>query len=154
MLFQRSNNLIFRLTSLSTSQLNLLAIANEWKNLTEKLIAENSGILNWLLQGYTMWRKEGLGEESNAIKEANNEYRMDSVGTFVIECLDIDASQSWRLNNTFLYNTYIKWCNKNIEKVMSQKWLTMRMSEKGFKRMMSCGQRLWLGLAVKVQWQK
>ena len=36
---------------------------------------------------------------------------------------------------------------------MSQKWLTMRMSEKGFKRMMSCGQRLWLGLAVKVQWR-
>ena len=126
------------------------------KNLTEKLIAENSGILNWLLQGYTMWRKEGLSEEPDAIREANTEYRMDmdSVGTFVIECLNIDASHSWRLNNTILYNTYIKWCNKNNERVMSQKWLTMRMSEKGFKRMMSCGQRLWLGLAVKVQWQK
>ena len=136
MLFQRSNNLIFRLTSLSTSQLNLLAIANEWKNLTEKLIAENSRILNWFLQGYTMWRKEGLSEEPDAIREANTEYRMDmnSVETFVIECLDIDASQSWRLNNTFFYNTYIKWCNKNNERVMSQKWLTMRMSEKGFKR--------------------
>ena len=79
---------------------------------------------------------------------------MDSVGAFVIECLDIDVSQSWRLNNTFLYNTYIKWCNKNNERGMSQKWLTMRMSEKGFKRMISCGQRLWLVLAVKVQWQK
>ena len=103
-----------------------------------------------------MWWKEGVSEEPDAIREANTEYSMDmdSVGAFVIECLDIDASQSWRLNNTFLYNTYIKWCNKNIEKVMSQKWLTMRMSEKGFKRMMSCGQRLWLGLAVKVQWQK
>ena len=27
------------------------------KNLTEKLIAENSGILNWLIQGYAMWKK-------------------------------------------------------------------------------------------------
>ena len=33
------------------------------KNLTEKLIAENAGILNWLIQGYAMWKKEGLGEE-------------------------------------------------------------------------------------------
>ena len=28
------------------------------KNLTEKLIAENAGILNWLIQGYAMWEKE------------------------------------------------------------------------------------------------
>ncbi|MBC6714265.1 phage/plasmid primase, P4 family [Treponema sp. Marseille-Q3903] len=55
------------------------------KKLTEKLIAENSGILNWLIQGYAMWRKEGLGEEPKAVREANNEYRMDMdvVGTFV-----------------------------------------------------------------------
>ena len=91
MLFQRSNNLIFRLSSLSTSQLNLHAIANEWKNLTEKLVVENSGVLNLLLQGYKMWWKGGLSEESDAIREANTEYRMDmdSVGAFVIECLDI-----------------------------------------------------------------
>ena len=78
---------------------------------------------------------------------------MDSVGTFVNDCLEIDASLQWRLNNTLLYNTYIKWCSANNERVMSQKWLTMRMSEKGFKRMMSCGQRLWLGLVVKDSWQ-
>ena len=28
------------------------------KKLTEKLIAENSGILNWLIAGYAMWKKE------------------------------------------------------------------------------------------------
>ena len=125
------------------------------KNLTEKLIAENSGILNWLLQGYAMWRKEGLSDEPEAIRNANNEYRMDmdTVGTFVQECLEIDASLKWRLNNTLLYNTYIKWCTANNERVMSQKWLTMRMSEKGFKRLLTNGQRVWLGLVVKDIWQ-
>ena len=125
------------------------------KKLTEKLIAENSCILNWIMKGYTMWKKEGLSDEPEAVREANNEYRMDmdSVGTFVNDCLEIDASLQWRLNNTMLYNTYIKWCTVNNERVMSQKWLTMRMSEKGFKRMMSCGQRLWLGLVVKDSWQ-
>ena len=59
------------------------------KNLTKKLIAENSGILNWLLAGYVMWKKEGLSMEPEAVREANEEYRMDmdSVGTFVKEYL-------------------------------------------------------------------
>ena len=124
------------------------------KNLTEKLIAENSGILNWLLKGYAMWKKEGH-EEPPAVREANEEYRMDmdSVGTFVTDCLELDASLQWRLPTNMLYQTYIKWCNKNNERVMSQKWLGMRMSEKGFKRVITNGQRLWCGLAVKMQWK-
>ena len=34
-----------------------------------------------------MWKKEGLGEEPKAVREANEEYRMDmdSVGMFVTE---------------------------------------------------------------------
>ena len=124
------------------------------KNLTEKLISENSGILNWLLQGYAMWRKEGL-EEPKAIREANAEYRMDmdSVGTFVTDCLELDASLQWRLPTNMLYQTYIKWCNRNNERVMSQKWLGMRMSEKGFKRVITGGLRQWCGLAVKLEWK-
>ena len=125
------------------------------KKLTEKLIAENSGILNWLLKGYVMWQKEGLAMEPDAVRNANEEYRMDMdvVGTFVNECLEIDASLKWRLNNTLLYNTYVKWCTKNNERLQSQKWLTMRMSEKGFKRMLSNGERLWLGLVLKDGWR-
>lgn len=124
------------------------------KNLTEKLIAENSGILNWLLKGYAMWKKEGL-EEPAAVREANEEYRMDmdSVGTFVTDCLELDASLQWRLPTNLLYQTYIKWCSKSNERVMSQKWFGMRMSEKGFKRVITNGQRLWCGLAVKLEWR-
>lgn len=124
------------------------------KKLTEKLIAENSGILNWLIQGYAMWKKEGLTEEPDAIREANEEYRMDmdSVGAFVIDCLEIDASLKWRLPTSLLYQTYIKWCNKNNERIMSQKWLGGRMSEKGFKRVITNGQRLWCGLCIKGDW--
>lgn len=124
------------------------------KNLTEKLIAENSGILNWLLKGYAMWKKEGL-EEPAAVREANEEYRMDmdSVGTFVTDCLELDASLQWRLPTNLLYQTYIKWCSKNNERVMSQKWHGMRMSEKGFKRVITNGQRLWCGVAVKLEWR-
>lgn len=126
------------------------------KTLGDKLMAENSGILNWLIQGYSMWIKEGLKDEPDAIKSANEEYRMDmdSVATFIGDCLEIDATLKWRLSTKILYDTYIKWCNKNNERVMSQKWLSTRMSEKGFKRMATNGQRVWLGLVVKGEWIK
>ena len=121
------------------------------KNLTEKLIAENSGILNWLLQGYTMWRKEGLSEEPDAIREANTEYRMDmdSVGTFIVECLMINLSEDCRLPTKFLYDAYLKWCSRNNERAMSQKWLALRMQEKGFRRLATNGLRVWIGIAVR-----
>lgn len=70
----------------------------------EKLIAENSGILNWLIAGYAMWKKEGL-EEPEAVRQANEEYKMDmdAVETFVNDCLEIDASLKWRLHTKLLY---------------------------------------------------
>lgn len=122
------------------------------KKLTEKLISENAGILNQLIQGYAMWKKKGLGD-ADAVRKANEEYRMDMdvVETFVNDCLEIDGSMKWRLHTKVLYETYIKWCNKNNERVMSQKWLGLRMSEKGFKRLRTNGQRVWLGLNVKVE---
>lgn len=125
------------------------------KTLGEKLLAENSGIMNWLIQGFSMWKKEGLKDEPDAIKDANEEYRMDmdSVGTFVGDCLEIDATLKWRLHTKLLYDTYLKWCNKNNERVMSQKWLSMRMVEKGFKRLATNGQRYWLGLVIKNEWR-
>ena len=125
------------------------------KTLGDKLLKENSGILNWLIKGYADWCKEGLKNEPDAIKEANEEYRMDmdSVGTFVADCFEIDASLKWRLHTKILYETYVKWCNKNNERVMSQKWLGMRMQEKGFKRMSTNGQRVWLGLVVREEWR-
>ena len=124
------------------------------KKLTEKLIAENSGILNWLIQGYAMWRKEGLKEEPDAVRDANAEYRMDMdvVGTFVNDCFEFDASMKWRLTTKLLYETYEKWCSRNNERCMSQKWLGLRMQEKGFKRIITNSQRLWLGLILRPEW--
>ena len=121
------------------------------KHLSEKLMAENAGILNWLLIGYAAWKKEGLVDEPAAIKNANADYRMDMdiVGTFIMDCLILDASLQWRLPTADLYAAYQNWCYKNNERVMSQKWLSMRMVEKGFKRLATNGQRVWLGLAIR-----
>ena len=133
--------------------LKIKGVSPKKRKLTEKLIAENSGILNWLIQGYALWKKEGL-EEPEAVRQANEEYRMDmdAVGTFVNDCLEIDATLKWRLHTRLLYETYLKWCVKNNERAMGQKSLAIRMQEKGFKRMATNGQRVWLGLVVRAAW--
>ena len=126
------------------------------KHLTEKLIAENSGILNWLLEGYAMWEKEGLSKEPQAIAEATAEYRddMDSIQTFINECLEFDASEKSRLENSVLYATYENWCTKNNEHLMSHKWLSTQLQEKGLRKKSSNGVRFWQGLSVRAEWQK
>ena len=78
---------------------------------------------------------------------------MDSVGTFIADCFTVDATNQLCLHAKVSYNTYLKWCSKNNERVMIQKWLAMRMQEKGFKRMATNGQRVWLGLVVKDEWR-
>lgn len=90
------------------------------KDLPNKLLAENSGIFNWLLRGYDMWKKEGL-LEPEAIKNANEEYRfdMDSISNFISEALLVDASNKWRLATKELYECYCLWCNRNNERVLS-----------------------------------
>ena len=123
------------------------------KNLTQKLMAENSGIFNWLLQGYALWKKEGL-KEPEAIRVANDEYRydMDSIQAFIDEVMNIDATLKWRLPTKDLYDVYLRWCSKNNERALSQKGLAVRMQEKGFKRGVSNSVRFWLGLGIKPQW--
>ena len=56
------------------------------KRLDEKLKAEASGILNWLLEGTYRWRKERLRVPA-AILHATDEYRgeMDVIGNFLKE---------------------------------------------------------------------
>ena len=123
-------------------------------DLMNKLLAENSGIFNWLLKGYDMWKKEGL-LEPEAVRNANEEYRfdMDSISNFINETMIIDATEKCRLTTRELYETYCYWCNKNNERVLSQKGLAMKLQEKGFKRLASNGTRYWLGMGVRLEWK-
>lgn len=120
------------------------------KDLQAKLEAENAGIFNWLLQGYIAWKQEGLGMPS-AVKNATDEYQndMDVVGQFLKDCCFVDATESLRLSNKKLYDTYVAWCNASNEKVCSQKFLAMRLQEKGFRKMCGDSERFWLGIGIK-----
>ncbi|MBO4857917.1 MAG: hypothetical protein J5527_05335 [Treponema sp.] len=124
------------------------------RHLTEKLMEENSGILNWLLEGFRMWEKEGL-HEPDSVREANEEYRfdMDIVENFITDCLDIDASLQERVLNGELFETFRKWCEKNNETVLSQRKFTSKLKEKNYEQFPSNGSRWWRGFSIKNEWK-
>ena len=67
-----------------------------------KLAAEKSGILNWLVEGFRLYRDEGLDPPAE-VTQAVEDYRAesDSLGQFLIECceegddLAVKASELW-----------------------------------------------------------
>ncbi len=119
------------------------------RDLTEKLKAENSGILNWLLEGFQIWKNEGL-KTTTKVMQATQEYEdeMDVVGLFIKDCLQIDASGITRISNKDIYNLYLEWAKTNNEKNVSQRYLALRLQAKGFKKSVSNSERFWLGLSL------
>lgn len=71
-----------------------------------------SGIFNWVLEGYQMYRKERL-EMPKSVLEATQEYRMESdkISQFASACL-VEAKGS-ELRSQAIYNRYKEWCSEN-----------------------------------------
>lgn len=58
------------------------------KALKDKLLRESSGILNWLLEGFRLWREHGL-LTTKPMREATAAYRSeeDAIGSFIDDAL-------------------------------------------------------------------
>jgi putative DNA primase/helicase len=71
-----------------------------------------SAILNWLVEGYAMLRKEGL-KLPETVKTAIEDYRKDSdkVMRFVDECLEV--SDNAEVRTADVYKEYQQWCEDN-----------------------------------------
>lgn len=79
------------------------------KHLKEQLQQEIDGILNWCIQGLSLYRKEGL-EPPIAVQIATHEYSEDSdkIGKFISECLE---KSDRNLAAKDVYEKYSQWCN-------------------------------------------
>ena len=71
-----------------------------------------SGILNWCIEGYKLFKAEGL-EEPDDVKEATEQYKMDSdrISQFMEQCLKQEKGSE--LKATAVYTRYKDWCNDN-----------------------------------------
>ena len=80
----------------------------------EEFQKEFSGILNWAIDGYQKYKKEGA-QEPKSVREATKEYKDDSdtLGRFMEECC---KESKLSVATTELYQTYNSWCTNNSEK--------------------------------------
>ncbi len=79
------------------------------KRLKDDLREESAGILNWMIEGLYLYRKEGLTPPA-AIQHSTEEYESDSdkIGRFISECL---IKSDKNVSAKAVYETYSKWCS-------------------------------------------
>ncbi len=79
------------------------------KKLKDELKAESDGILNWMIQGWMLYRQEGLNPPA-AVLNATREYEesSDKIGRFVSECLEPSEKNT---PAKLVYETFQKWCD-------------------------------------------
>ncbi|GHU81843.1 hypothetical protein FACS189468_5180 [Spirochaetia bacterium] len=120
------------------------------KNLEEKLMAEASGILNWLLEGAKRWTEERL-KTPQIITSATDEYRgeMDVIGNFIRERCAQEPGASIRARE--LFKCYQDWCDDNNEHACSERFLGLRLKELGLEQKRLADGRYWKGIMVKSQ---
>lgn len=101
------------------------------KDLAEKLRAEVSGVLNWIVQGCLQWQMGGLAEPK-LVQEAVSEYRdeMDTLGGFLLECCQTGPDLS--IGASDLYRAYAAWCDRTNEFKLTQTNFGRRLGERGF----------------------
>jgi putative DNA primase/helicase len=113
--------------------------ANKDKDMAEKLMAEAPGILNWMLEGYKKWKKDGL-PVSKGIEEATESYRSEQA--------TCEKGETHRVSRGELYQSYVEWVKATGEHAMSERVLVSAMVERGFREYRTSRERGWKGIRI------
>ncbi len=128
------------------------------EHLPDKLDAERSGALNWLLVGCDQWQKRGL-EPPPEVSQATAEYKAESdiVGRFVDECCELDrdaVSSATKLLDAFNAWSGLKWSHRRFGPELDRLGLFTRVREPGTGRKARRGIRLvgeWASRGAEAQ---
>jgi len=118
------------------------------KKLLHKLELELPGVLNWAVEGCSLWQLEGLGDPVK-VKDATHIYKdeMDNLKQFLDECCIFQPMI--KAKSSKLYEIYKKWCEKAGEKQLNQKTFSMRLKERGFEKKRQDSGFFWEGIGIK-----
>lgn len=117
--------------------------------LQERLLAEAPGILNWMLEGFRIWRTFGLGT-SDIITKTTEEFQsdMDSVAEYLTNRCEINASATVTIAD--LHSDYQHWCRQNGFDFLSKNEFGGALKKQGFQSKRVTGFRYWEGLRIKI----
>jgi putative DNA primase/helicase len=99
----------------------------------DTLLKEAPGILNWLIEGFEEYRKNGLGVYPESVSKALDEYRTecDVLGQFMQDCyMKMDGQYQPLKNVLNLYNT---WAPQNGYKTSNSRTLGQQLRAYGYK---------------------
>lgn len=114
--------------------------------LTEKLRAESSGILNWMIEGAQKWLKAGKRlERPETVKQASTAYReeQDKIGSFIeAKCV---VGEGHRGRTEKIMEAYTLWCHLNKHTALNGNAFGRALTERGF-HMEGKGSKYRLGI--------
>lgn len=125
------------------------------RRLPEKLKAERSGVLRWLVEGAREWAQEGLNAPDE-VRLATNEYRADQdvLAAFLEDCCVVDHYETGFAGK--LWKAWHRWCEENGETAGTQKRFGTKLKERGFKndRDGVTRRKVWYGIALRPDWEE
>lgn len=119
------------------------------KDLMEKLRNEMPQILNWAIEGYKIYQKEGL-ELPDAIVEEKDRYKseMDYMANFIED--RIERKDGYRAQAQTIYKEYEKWCRKTNSRILSMVAFGKEFGKHFDKARTSSGY-MYIDCAIKIE---
>jgi putative DNA primase/helicase len=119
-------------------------------NLENKLLAEKDGILLWMVEGASKWKKEGLSP-SQRIRSASNQYRADCdiLGEFIDDGCSV--GEGLKTSQAYLWTLWQQWARDNGYFHGSKKTFTRRLKDRGINADgYDKGVRAYIGITPKI----
>lgn len=120
------------------------------QQLPTRLLNEASGILNWALQGYAEWKRQGLNPPDR-IQSATKSYQTDNdpVGQFIESCCCEDPKAKATAKE--LYDAYKVWCLNSSLEPASNVAFGKELKRHNFKSIKARSGNEWGGLKLRSQ---
>lgn len=120
-------------------------------DLSKKLLKEeSSGILNWMLEGCLVWQDEGLEPIPSCVKEATDEYQMDSnpIKRFISEKCEI--GDKYQITMKAFYEALQKWWKDEMGDInpMSKIEVGKELKRRGFDPQLFHKTKYYVGLRL------
>lgn len=110
---------------------------------------EAPGILQWLCNGFELWRESGLAVPER-VRAATESYRtdFDQVGRFIAEWCETGKVEILEERTGVLWNAYTLWCRQAGEEPSKQKRFGDALRDRGYPASKSVGNRTRKGIKV------
>ena len=118
--------------------------------ITEKLLQEKAGILNWMLAGLQQYHAQGHRlRPADKIVAATRAYRResDAIGRFLADEMIYDPQGS--VTRAGLYSIYSEWCKVEGEPAVASRTIAKYLRERQIQETKRGGARCWIGIRVK-----